>query len=99
SGYIFVYQDVRGRTLSEGTFVEERPLLDTRGATGPADESTDTYDTVDWLLRHVQPNNGRVGLWGVSYPGFYAAAGVVDSHPAIRAASPEAPVADLYLGD
>ena len=99
SGYIFVYQDVRGRALSEGAFVEERPLLDARGGSGPADESTDAYDTVDWLLRHVRPNNGRVGLWGVSYPGFYAAAGMVDSHPAIRAASPEAPVADLYLGD
>jgi hypothetical protein len=99
SGYIFVYQDVRGRTLSEGVFVEERPLKDTSSGPSDTDESTDAYDTVDWLIRHVTPNNGRVGLWGVSYPGFYAASGMANTHPAIRAASPEAPVADLYLGD
>lgn len=99
SGYIFVYQDVRGRTLSEGSFVEERPLLDEHRGPSDTDESTDAYDTVEWLLRHVQPNNGRVGVWGVSYPGFYAAASMVNSHPAIRAVSPEAPVADLYMND
>ena len=98
AGYIFVVQDVRGRGLSEGVFVEATPARD---ETKPAavDESTDTHDTVEWLLHHVPGNNGRVGIWGVSYPGFYTAAGIIDSHPAIKAASPEAPVTDLYLND
>lgn len=97
-GFIVVYQDVRGRSLSEGTWVEMRPHLSEKGS-GQADESTDTWDTVDWLVKHVPCNNGRVGLWGISYPGFYASAGMVNAHPALKAVSPQAPVTDYYLGD
>ena len=63
------------------------------------DESSDTYDTIEFLLKHVANHNGRVGLWGISYPGFYASAGMIDSHPALKAASPQAPVTDLFMGD
>jgi putative CocE/NonD family hydrolase len=97
-GYIFVYQDVRGRWMSEGEFVHMRPhILDKKPT--DIDESTDTYDTIDWLLKHVPGHNGRVGLWGTSYPGFYAAAGLIDAHPALKAASPQAPQADWFMGD
>jgi uncharacterized protein len=99
SGYIFVRQDVRGRWQSEGKFLEETPSLEGSPAPGAVDESTDTYDTVEWLLHHVPNNNGRVGIWGISYLGFYTAAGIINSHPAIKAASPQAPMADEYLGD
>jgi putative CocE/NonD family hydrolase len=97
-GYIFVYQDVRGRFRSGGEFVEMRPALT---APGPADvdESTDTYDTIAWLLKSDLRHNGRVGLYGVSYAGFYAAAALPRAHPALRAVSPQAPIADLFLGD
>jgi len=98
AGYIFVYQDVRGRYQSEGTFVEERPTID-HLQPGETDESTDMYDTVEWLLKHVPNNNGNVGIWGVSYPGFFTSASIIDSHPAIKAASPEAPMTDEYRGD
>jgi putative CocE/NonD family hydrolase len=100
AGYIFVHQDVRGRFLSEGVFRNMTPH-DT-GAAGPADdinESTDMYDTVEWLLDNVQPNNGRVGIAGISYPGFYTAASIINSHPAIKAASPQAPIGDWFVGD
>ncbi|HXB95918.1 MAG TPA: CocE/NonD family hydrolase [Puia sp.] len=93
-GYIFVYQDVRGRYLSEGEFQEMTPA----GA-GPTDESTDAWDTIDWLLQHIANNNGRVGLWGISYPGFYASASLPNAHPAIKAVSPQAPVTDEFIGD
>jgi uncharacterized protein len=99
SGYIFVYQDVRGRYMSEGKFVEMRPEIDHRKSNKDIDESTDTYDTIDWLLKNVPGNNGKVGIWGISYPGFYTAAGMIDSHPALKAASPEAPMIDLFKGD
>ena len=97
-GYIFVYQDVRGRFMSEGDFKHMTPW---RGMTGAAstDESTDTYDTIDWLVKHIPHNNGRVGVWGISYPGFFAAASLVNSHPALKAVSPQAPQADWFLGD
>jgi putative CocE/NonD family hydrolase len=95
SGYILVCQDVRGRWESEGTWLEMTPAKDGKGI----DESTDMYDTVDWLLKHVKGNNGKVGIEGISYPGFYTAASVVDGHPAIKAASPQAPVTDLWMGD
>jgi putative CocE/NonD family hydrolase len=95
SGYILVCQDVRGRWESEGTWFEMTPSRDGKGI----DESTDMYDTVDWLLKKVPDNNGRVGILGISYPGFYAAASIVDGHPAIKAASPQAPIADLWMGD
>lgn len=99
AGYIFVLQDVRGRWQSEGKFIEETPHRDEKRGPGDIDESTDTSDTVEWLLQHVPNHNGRVGLWGISYLGFYTAAGIIDSHPAIKAASPQAPMADEYLGD
>ena len=99
AGYIFIFQDVRGRYLSEGTFVEMRPHIDNPKSNRDVDESTDTYDTVEWLLKHVPNNNGRVGIWGISYPGFFTSASIIDSHPAIKAASPEAPMTDLFMGD
>lgn len=93
-GYIFVYQDVRGRYMSEGDFQEMTPA-----GVGATDESTDTWDTIDWLLKHVGNNNGRVGIWGISYPGFYASASLPHAHPAIKAVSPQAPVTDEFIGD
>lgn len=93
SGYIFVYQDVRGRYLSEGVFVEMTPHQ------GTINESTDTFDTIDWLVKNVKGNNGKAGIVGISYPGFYAAAGMIDAHPALKAASPQAPIIDLFHGD
>ncbi|MCV4802735.1 CocE/NonD family hydrolase, partial [Escherichia coli] len=80
-GYIFVYQDVRGRNMSEGEFVNVRPDIPNTKPT-EIDESTDTYDTIDWLVKNVENNNGKVGIYGISYPGFYTSAGSIDSHPA-----------------
>jgi len=98
-GFIFVYQDVRGLGRSEGQFIHMRPEHIGDTAPSAVDESTDTYDTIDWLVHNVRGNNGRVGLWGISYPGFYAAAGMIGAHPALRAVSPQAPIADLFVGD
>ncbi|HWE37326.1 MAG TPA: CocE/NonD family hydrolase [Isosphaeraceae bacterium] len=98
-GYIVAYQDVRGRFLSEGEFVHMRPHKDRKDGPRDIDECTDTYDTIDWLIAHVEGNNGRVGMWGISYPGFYTAAGMIDAHPALKAASPQAPVTDWFAGD
>ena len=98
SGYIFVFQDVRGRFQSDGSFVDMRPHIE-HPAPGQTDESTDTRDTIDWLLQNIRGNNGTVGMWGISYPGFYAASSIIDSHPAVKAASPEAPMPDLFRGD
>lgn len=97
-GYIFVYQDVRGRWMSEGVWEDVRPDI---ANTKPSeiDESTDTYDTIDWLIKNVDNNNGNVGIYGISYPGFYASAGSIDSHPALKACTPQAPVSDWYMGD
>ncbi len=95
SGYILVCQDVRGRWESEGSWVEMTLPKDGKGI----DESTDTYDTVDWLLKNVPGNNGNVGIQGISYPGFYTAASIIDGHPAIKAASPQAPMINLFDGD
>jgi uncharacterized protein len=116
--YIFVYQDVRGRYMSEGHFEEMTPGLANYTARSnegadhttqahkkgkdpkpQTDESTDTWDTVDWLLKNTKNNNGRVGIWGISYPGFYASASLPDAHPAIKAVSPQAPVTDEFIGD
>ena len=97
-GYIFVYQDVRGRWASEGEFVDVRPEIAKPG-TKEIDESTDTYDSIDWLVKNVANNNGRVGMWGISYPGFYTSAGAINSHPALKAISPQAPVSDWFHGD
>jgi hypothetical protein len=99
SGYIFVYQDVRGRWMSEGKFVEMRPHIDQKKSPDDVDDSSDTYDTVEFLLKHVPNNNGKVGIWGISYPGFFTSASIIDSHPAIAAASPQAPMTDQFLGD
>ena len=98
-GYIFVYQDVRGRWMSEGEFVNMRPHRANKSGPQDIDESTDTWDTVDWLVKKVPNHNGRVGIWGISYPGFYTAAGIIDAHPAIKAASPQAPICDWFAGD
>lgn len=94
AGYIFVYQDVRGRYRSEGEFEQIRPRNP-----GGVDESTDTWDTVEWLVRNIPNNNGRVGVWGISYPGFYTSTAMIDAHPAIKAVSPQAPVGDWFIGD
>ncbi len=98
-GYIVVYQDVRGRFMSEGEFVNMRPYRPGKSGPQEIDESSDTFDTIDWLIKNVALNNGRVGLWGISYPGFYTAAGMIDAHPALKAASPQAPVTDWFTGD
>jgi uncharacterized protein len=98
-GFIFVYQDVRGRYMSEGVWQEVRPHKDVKRGASDTDESTDTYDTIDWLVKHIPNNNGRVGMWGISYPGFYVSAGMIDAHPALKAASPQAPVSDYFMGD
>ncbi len=98
SGYIFVMEDIRGRYKSEGKFVMMRPLAD-HSDPKAVDESTDSYDTVAWLLTHVPRNNGRVGVMGVSYPGFLAAEAGIDPHPAVRAISPQAPMTDVWIGD
>jgi putative CocE/NonD family hydrolase len=99
SGYIFVYQDVRGRWMSEGDFVEMRPHIDEKKSFRDVDDASDTYDTIEFLLTHVANNNGKVGIWGISYPGFFTSASIIDSHPALVAASPQAPMTDLFLGD
>ena len=96
--YIFVHQDVRGRYLSEGDFVDMRPHRSVQ-AGAEIDESTDAYDTIAYLLDHVPRHNGRVGMWGISYPGFYAAAALTDAHPALIAVSPQAPIADWWYDD
>ncbi len=99
AGYIFVYQDVRGRYLSEGKFVEMHPHIDAKHSPQDVDDSSDMYDSIEFLLKHVANNNGKVGIWGISYPGFYTSASMIDSHPALKAASPQAPMTDLFLGD
>lgn len=98
-GYIFVYQDVRGCFMSEGEFVNVRPHIGEKAEPQDIDESTDTYDTIEWLLANIPNHNGRVGMWGISYPGFYAAAGMIDAHPALKAVSPQAPIADWFFDD
>ncbi|MCU0381467.1 MAG: CocE/NonD family hydrolase [Chitinophagaceae bacterium] len=97
--YIFVYQDVRGRYMSEGNFQEMTPHRSAKKDRMVTDESSDAFDTIEWLLKNLRHHNGRVGLWGVSYPGFYATASLPDAHPAIKAVSPQAPVTDEFIGD
>jgi uncharacterized protein len=99
AGYIFVMQDVRGRYMSEGTFVEMRPHIDNKKSNKDVDDSSDLYDTIEWLLKNVPNNNGKAGIWGISYPGFYTSASMIDTHPALKAASPQAPMTDLFKGD
>lgn len=97
--YIFVYQDVRGRYMSEGHNKEVTPYIPVKKSNKDVDESSDTYDTIDWLLKNIKHNNGKVGLYGISYPGFYATASLPAAHPAIKAVSPQAPVTDEFIGD
>jgi putative CocE/NonD family hydrolase len=97
--FIFVYQDVRGKFKSEGEFVVMRPLVPQPKPATATDESTDTYDTIDWLVKNVPNNNGRVGQWGISYPGSQTVWGMIDAHPALKASSPQAPAIDMFLGD
>lgn len=97
-GYIFVYQDVRGRYMSEGEYEHVRPYI-LKKTEKQIDETTDSYDTVDWLIKNVLNNTGRVGAYGISYPGFYTSMIGIDSHPAVKAISPQAPVADWFHGD
>ncbi|HEY1471386.1 MAG TPA: CocE/NonD family hydrolase [Candidatus Acidoferrum sp.] len=99
AGYIFVLQDVRGRFMSEGKFIEMRPHIDGKKSTNDIDDSSDLYDTLDWLLKNVPNNNGKAGIWGISYPGFFTSASMIDTHPALKAASPQAPMTDLFKGD
>ena len=98
AGYIFVYQDVRGKWMSEGTFEDIRPTI-TKENKHKIDESTDTYDTVDWLVKNLKRNNGNVGIYGISYPGFYSTVSLIGTHPAVKAVSPQAPVTDWFIGD
>ncbi len=98
-GFIFVYQDIRGKFMSEGQFVNMRPYIPHKTSPKQVDETTDTYDTIEWLVNNVPHNNGRVGVWGISYPGFYTAMAIIDAHPALKAASPQAPIADWFIGD
>lgn len=97
--YIFVVQDVRGRYMSEGINLEVTPYIPNKKNKTQVDESSDTYDTIEWLLKNLKNHNGRVGLYGVSYPGFYATASLPGAHPAIKAVSPQAPVTDEFIGD
>ena len=97
-GYIFVIQDVRGKYKSEGTMQIHQPLVHATQKNA-VDESTDTWDTVDWLIKNVGNNNGRAGIFGISYPGWLALVGAVDPHPALKAASEQACMGDLFLGD
>ena len=98
SGYIFVFEDVRGRYGSEGRFVMNRPIVSHNGK-NDVDETTDARDTIDWLLKNVPGNNGRVGVYGVSYDGFLAMMAGIDAHPAVKAIAPEAPMTDVWMGD
>jgi putative CocE/NonD family hydrolase len=98
-GFIFVYQDARGRNYSEGTFTEMTPHKAVKRGAADVDESTDSFDTIDWLVKNIPHNNGRVGIVGGSYPGFYTTASCIDAHPALKACSPQAPMTDVSAGD
>ncbi len=98
-GYIVVYQDVRGRWMSEGTYDNMRAYIPNKESDLDIDESSDTYDTIDWLIKNVENNNGNVGTWGISYPGFYATYSAIDAHPALKAASPQACIGDFFFDD
>lgn len=97
--YIFVFQDVRGRWMSEGTFDNMRPYIPNKTDDSQVDESSDTYDSIDWLVKNLPHNNGNVGIWGISYPGFYSTCSLIDAHPALKAVSPQAPIGDFYFDD
>lgn len=99
AGFIFVYQDARGRFESEGAYTEMTPHKDVKRGNQDVDESTDSYDTIDWLVKNLPYNNGKVGIYGTSYPGFYTTASCIDPHPALKACEPGAPMTDLWMGD
>ncbi|HUP11960.1 MAG TPA: CocE/NonD family hydrolase, partial [Niastella sp.] len=96
--YVFVVQDVRGKWMSEGEFVDVRPFNKNKTGT-QVDEASDTYDTIDWLIKNLENNNGNVGVMGISYPGFYSTMAALSGHPALKAVSPQAPVTDWFIGD
>jgi len=98
-GYIMVFQDVRGRFMSEGDFVDVRPFNPNKKSATDIDEASDTYDAIDWLVKNVTGNNGKVGVFGISYPGFYSTMAALSGHPALKAVSPQAPVTDWFIGD
>ena len=98
-GYIFVYQDVRGKFQSEGTFEFMRPYIPKKQSNKDVDESSDTYDTIEWLVKNLSNHNGKIGVWGISYPGFQAAMAAIDAHPNLVAVSPQAPMTDIFIGD
>ncbi|MEO5991397.1 MAG: CocE/NonD family hydrolase, partial [Ferruginibacter sp.] len=105
-GYILVIQDVRGRWMSEGTFMDVRPFKSNKKAISAKsftdkdiDEASDTYDAVDWLVKNIPNNNGNLGVFGISYPGFYSTMAALSNHPAIKAVSPQAPVTEWFMGD
>jgi len=100
-GYILVFQDVRGRYMSDGIFDNMRPNIPGNDLKNKAaiDESSDTYDTIEWMVKNIKGNNGKVGMYGISYPGHYTAAGMIDAHPALKASSPQAPIADFFFDD
>jgi uncharacterized protein len=97
--YIMVFQDVRGKYMSEGIYEDIRPVLPEKKSNKDIDETTDTWDTVDWLIKNIKNNNGNVGIFGISYPGFYSTMGLINAHPAVKAVSPQAPVTAWFLGD
>ena len=96
--YIIVIQDVRGRWMSEGDFIDVRPFNKNKTGT-EIDEASDTYDAIDWMVKNISGNNGNVGIFGISYPGFYATMAAASNHPALKAVSPQAPVTDWFMGD
>ena len=98
-GYILVMQDVRGRYMSEGDFVDVRPFIEQKKTNADVDEASDAYDAIDWLVKNVPANNGNVGVFGISYPGFYSTMAALSGHPALKAVSPQAPVTDWFMGD
>jgi len=98
-GYIMVFEDVRGRWMSEGNFVDVRPFIFDKKTNRDIDEASDTYDTIDWLVKNLPNNNGNVGVFGISYPGFYSTMASLSGHPALKAVSPQAPVTDWFVGD
>jgi putative CocE/NonD family hydrolase len=98
-GFIFVFQDVRGKYISGGEFVNMRPQDAYKKGGKATDDATDTYDTIEWLINNIDNNNKKVGIWGTSYPGYYASVATINSHPALIAASPQAPIADWFFDD
>ena len=97
--YILVLQDVRGRYMSEGEFVDVRPFIKDKKKPTDIDEASDSYDAIDWLVKNIDNNNGKAGVFGTSYPGFYSTEAALSGHPALKAVSPQAPVTDWFIGD